>query len=179
MKKISIFLLTAFGSSWFLPVSFFIGTRSGMEAICWHQHCARDMAVGDAPDRLFSVMVRLPSDRNKVISVLLEELQRFLENNPDATLEMLADKGEADGGWWEYSVEFKDADRQIIHASYVDGNSISVKYQTEGHSIEPLSSKVMNSGYTFASAPFGVLVAMLIKFFSRRLSIKLNTGKGN
>lgn len=177
MRKISVVVITILGSGWFALVGFIIGTRSGIEIICQYEKCVRDVEKGDIPDPLFEVMVRLPSDKGRVVSVLLGELPRFQKSHPDASLIMLNSDGETDDKSWKYTAVSMGDNSQVISAHYLDGNRIDVKYQTLGLSVKPLASKVTNVSYMIIATPMGFFVAWLIRFLSRIALLKKGVKK--
>jgi len=173
MKKIILTMLVVMGSKWFFPVSLVAGTMSGMSVICYYNHCKRDMSKGDLPASQFQVMVRLPSKRDQVVPVLLTDLTKFIEKNPDASLHMIGNEGITDDQSWEYVVQSQVSENQIIEAHQLDDVRIDVKYRTSGLSVQPLSSKVVSSGILFSALPFGAISVWLVWFLARVARNKL------
>ena len=167
MKKIILALLIAAGSKWFYPVSLIVGTELGMSVICHYNHCGRNMSKGDAPDPMFQVMMRLPSENNRVVPVLLSDLRKFTEKNPDASPTLIASKGETDDQSWEYVVSSQGAGQQVIEARYLDSVRINVEYRVSGSSIEPLKSDVMGVGIGLLGIIIGVVFTWMVALFAR------------
>jgi hypothetical protein len=167
MKKIGLVLLIAAGSKWFYPVSLVAGTLLGMSAICHYNHCTRDMSKGDNPDPMFHVMMRLPSENNRVVPVLLSDVSEFTKKNPGASLSLTASEGKTEDQSWEYAVVSQGAGQQVIEARHLDSARIDVKYRVSGSSLEPLTSNVMGAGIGFLGLIIGLVITWMVASSAR------------
>jgi hypothetical protein len=159
LKKFLLALL----STLFLLVTVFAGTRLGMEGLCALSKCAQDMRKGDAPSRYFHVIVRLPSEGNRLIAVRLDDWPDFHTQHPDSTLTLQAPTGATDDGWW-YTVMSADNQNQRIRAhSSPEDPVIDVDYETHGETVKPLYSKALNVGHMFSALPVGIFLAWLMR----------------
>lgn len=176
MRKILAISLAILSTGWFTLVSLGLGTYLGVSGICALQKCSRDLTYGAVPPPLFSVMVRDQESTNNVTSVLLKDLDGYLASNPGDSLYLRNRHGVSIGGEWDYSIISEDHSSQIVKAHYLDGASIVETYRVSVDGIQPLTSRIWNAGYLFASLPFGIAFALAIRKMARGWSKRINGG---
>lgn len=178
MKKLLLILLTVLASKWFAPIVFLTSTVAAMKIACVLQQCEREISPGDPSPPMFRVMVRLPTDGDRIKSVLLADLTQFIEKNPDSTLLLPLEKTVTNGGSWEYSAVTEKAGVQIIEAHTTDGARIDVRYRAFQHSVQPLSLKVVSQGILFVSIPIAGVLTSLFGVLARGVRRKFRNPGG-
>lgn len=182
MNKLARMVLIVILSKWFTALFFFGGTFISMEAICAMSGCSRDISAAHEPPSFFTVMVRLPSEENKVVPVVLPELERYLSNHPEATLIMLGETGRSASTTWAWTAKNEGKGTQIIKALTKEDNRIDVTYRAAGRSAQPLHIEYRAPGMLFSALAFmGVITFLLGRLrerWSRDKSVVnlLNTG---
>ena len=172
MKNFILALLVVLGSKWFAPVVFVTSTVAVMKIACHQNRCERDISPGDLLPPMFHVMVRLPTKGNQVESVLLADVNKYIEKNPDATLLLPVAKAVTADGSWEYSAGSEKAGLQIIEAHTLEGARIDVRYRATHHSAQPLSLKVVSPGILFVSIPIAGAFTWVFLLFAGRVRRK-------
>lgn len=163
VKKIARIVLFVLASHWFAPVIFLLVIQSGMEALCRADGCVRDLSEGEAPDKWFEVMVRLPSGNNKIVSVGFDQWPRFLKTHPGASLLMQEGNGKSADGFWAFRASPVQLGLQSITAKATESNRIELSYLVDGSSVRPLRSKIVYVSYMFWVAPVAIIVAWLVR----------------
>jgi hypothetical protein len=175
MKKTILIAILALASVWSTPVTFFLATIAGTEIICRLQHCDRNMAAGDQPQRQFTVVARSSPDAKGLDSVLLLEVPQYLAENPAASFRMTDPTGSTEVGdeGWTYAVVKQTPDEQIIATHFLDDLVADETYRVRGNVVTPLTAKMENSGYMFSAMPFALLFAWALQKIANRVLLRM------
>ena len=198
MRKLLMALAAVLSSVWFAPVTFFAGVQLGMEAICLQQHCRRTYGPQDVPafnctasdprtckdffydrrpnnpespntpPRWLAVAVALPLEGRRVTVIDLDDWPAMKIKSPSASLMLPMMEGSFENGS-RFSVLSSTPTSQIVSVhSYHDDPMSEFKYETDGTTIRPMSSKVMSVGYMFISLPFALFLAWAVQHIAMR-----------
>ncbi|MDQ1815334.1 hypothetical protein RBA41_18700 [Massilia sp. CCM 9210] len=171
MKKYLLALLVVLGTWSLTPVVFVASTVATMKIVCYLNRCERQISSDDPVPSPFTVMVRVPAKGNRVEPVLLPDLGKFVENNREATLHLLVDKGATDDESWEYSATRDAAGLQIVEAHTLEGGRIDVRYKASHQSAQALNLNVVSPGILFFSMPIAGVFTWIFLMLVRRVRL--------
>jgi hypothetical protein len=113
------------------------------------------------------VAVALPSEGHKVTVIPLNQWPDMKIKKPSASLMLPVtqggDEGSSSSPVSTFSVLSSAPTSQIISTHFFDDLASDFKYETDGTTIKPISSKVTNAGYTFATFPFALFLAWAVR----------------
>jgi hypothetical protein len=120
----------------------------------------QDMRKGGTLKPFFAVVVRHPSENNRLVPVLLSNLAAYRAAHPDSTLVLQASNGRGDG--WFYSLMPASGANQRVRFVRPGNTAIEMEYETRGETAYPLYSKATTWLYIFFGYPLGLLLAWLV-----------------
>ncbi|WP_374490486.1 hypothetical protein [Zoogloea sp.] len=168
VNKTLNFALVIFGSVWFMPISFFVGTRVGLELVCVQAGCSHTMDHGDPPHSSFTVLIDRGQGEHPD-AVLLSDIQDFFAKHPEATLLMPNRAGATADLAWEYHAESQSPGRQLVRVEYFDSSRMTFTYLASTQTLQPLKSEVVNVGHMMVGMPLGLLSAELVRVATMRV----------
>lgn len=160
--------LAIFGSVWFMPVSFLVGTHVGLELVCVQAGCSRTMDHGEAPHSSFTVLIERGQGEHPD-AVPLSDIQDFFAKHPKATLLMSNKAGATADLAWEYHAESQSPGRQFVRVEHLDSSRMTFTYSASAQTLQPLKSEVASVGQMMLGTPLGMLLAWIVRVATMRV----------